>query len=147
MDSLSFTPGSALLQSDSPQTPWTVVFEDEGPNGYFYACDRTHGSHNDNVLDAMLIYNTASLTAVPGARSFTRVAAIEWSPSGLQAVLYLDGRPQAMADFQTRQGFCSLDFPNFLAGRNETWRREAHAWSDEAFARFEAAKFEAALGR
>lgn len=145
MESLSFIPGGALLRSDSPRAPWTVVFEDEGPNGYFYACDRTQGSHNESVLDAMLIYNTASLTAVPGGRSFERIAAIEWSPSGLQAVLYLDGRPQALADFEIQRGFCRLDFPNFLAGRDQTWQRETHAWSDDAFARFEAAKFDAAL--
>ena len=40
MQSLSFIAGRAFLASDSPQAPWSVVFEDEGSAGYFYACDR-----------------------------------------------------------------------------------------------------------
>lgn len=145
MDWLTFSPGQALLRSDSPVAPWSAVFEDEGPAGYFYGFDRREGSHNESVLDAMLIYNTGSLAGSGEGRGAERVAAIEWSPSGLQAVLYLDGRPQALLDFEARRGYCRLDFPNFLAGQGESWRRESHAWSDEAFARFEAAKFDAAL--
>jgi hypothetical protein len=144
MDSLSFTPGNALLVSPSPASPWSVVFEDEGPAGYFYACDRSQGTHNENILDAMLLYNTASLSSQPGATA-ERLATIEWSRSGLQAAFYLDGRPQALFDFAARQGCCRLDFPNFLAKNGEGWRRDSHAWSDAAFAQFEAAKFDAAL--
>lgn len=144
MDSLSFSPGKALLISNSPASPWAVVFEDEGPAGYFYACDRTQGTHNESILDAMLLYNTAALATQQDAPA-ERLAAIEWSRSGLQAVFYLDGRPQALFDFAARQGYCRLDFPNFLAQNGEGWRRESHAWSDAAFAQFEAAKFEAAL--
>ncbi len=61
MQSLSFTPGRAFLSSDSPTVPWTVVFEDEGVAGYFYACDRSQETHEDSILDAMLIYNVAAL--------------------------------------------------------------------------------------
>ena len=145
MDSLQFSPGSALLVSNSPVHPWSVVFEDEGPAGYLYACNRTQGSHNENILDAMLIYNTASLSAPAGTPSSHRLAAIEWSPNGLQAVFYLDGRPQALFDFAARRGFCRLNFPNFLAQNGESWQRDSHAWSDAAFAQFESAKFDAAL--
>jgi hypothetical protein len=144
MDTLNFVPGQALLTSDSPLAPWAVVFEDEGSAGYLYALDHSKPTDDTVILDAMLIYNRASLVASAGEHA-RREAAVEWSPSGLQAVFYLDGRPQALADFQTRQGYCRMDFPNFLRGQGETWRRESHAWSDEALARFEAAKFEAAL--
>ena len=61
MDSLTFTPGRAFLSSDSPSPPWTAVFEDEGPAGYFYACDRSQLTQEHSILDAMLIYNGASL--------------------------------------------------------------------------------------
>ena len=62
MESLTFTPGRAFLSSDSPTAPpWTVVFEDEGVAGYFYACDRTSTTHDDSILDAMLVYNVAAL--------------------------------------------------------------------------------------
>ena len=61
MQSLSFTPGRAFLSSDSTTVPWTVVFEDEGPAGYFYACDRSWQTQEESILDAVLIYNVSSL--------------------------------------------------------------------------------------
>src|ERR1039457_6756590 len=61
MQSLTFTPGRAFLSSDSPAVPWTVVFEDEGIAGYFYACDRSQQNHDHSILDAMLIYHVAVL--------------------------------------------------------------------------------------
>ncbi len=42
-----------------------------------------------------------------------RIASVEWSRDGLQAVLYLDGTAQALYDFQARCGYCRMNFPNF----------------------------------
>ena len=135
MDSLTFTPGRAFLSSNSPAVPWTVVFEDEGPAGYFYACDRSRETQEDSILDAMLIYNGASLE--DGGRE--RLASVQWSRDGQQAVLYLDGSPQALADFAAKQSFCRSDFPNFLDEGGQGWRKDSHAWNEEAIKRFEAA--------
>jgi hypothetical protein len=107
MQSLSFTPGRAFLSSNSPAVPWTVVFEDEGIAGYFYACDRSQEKHEHSILDAMLIYNVEALAKSDAELQRPepqRIAAIEWSRDGQQAVLYLDGSPQAMFDFQQRCG-------------------------------------------
>ena len=57
MDSLTFTPGRAHLSSNSTVDPWSVIFEDEGPAGYLYACDRSAPTEEQSILDAMLIYN------------------------------------------------------------------------------------------
>ena len=135
MDSLNFTPGRAFLSSNSPTVPWTVVFEDEGPAGYFYACDRSQETQEASILDAMLIYNGAALDD----RSRERLASIQWSRDGQQAVLYLDGSAQALADFSTKQSFCRSNFPNFLEESGGTWRKNSHAWDEEAIRRFEAA--------
>ncbi|HEY0161358.1 MAG TPA: DUF2251 domain-containing protein [Edaphobacter sp.] len=140
METLTFTPGRALLSSDSPTSPWTVVFEDEGIAGYFYACDRSQGSHEENILDAMLIYNVAALEKSDAENERPepeRIAAVEWSRNGLQAVLYLDGIPQGMYDFRERVGFCRMNFPNFIDERGDTWRKSSHEWSEEAIRRFE----------
>ena len=144
MQSLSFTPGRAFLSSDSPAIPWTVVFEDEGIAGYFYACDRSKETQEASILDAMLIYNVDALTksdAELARPEPQRIATIEWSRDGQQAVLYLDGTPQAMYDFQQRCGYCRMDFPNFLAERSDTWRKHTHAWSDSVLHHFEAALY------
>ena len=155
MQSLSFIPGRAFLSSNAPAVPglpvipWTVVFEDEGIAGYFYACDRSKETQEASILDAMLVYNVDALAksdaeferAGSARPQPERIAAIEWSRDGLQAVLYLDGTPQAMYDFQQRCGYCRMDFPNFLEDRGDTWRKSTHAWNEEALRRFESALY------
>src|ERR1700722_16899248 len=121
MDSLTFTPGRAFLSSNSPSPPWTAVFEDEGPAGYFYACDRSQETHEHSIMDAMLIYNGSSL----GARD------------GIHCGLYLAGSAKAMPDFAARMSFCRSNFPNFLED-DPRWRKTSHAWDDDALRRFEA---------
>jgi hypothetical protein len=144
MQTLTFTPGRAFLSSDSTAVPWTVVFEDEGVAGYFYACDRSHEKLEESILDAMLIYNVAALAASDAQLerpTAERIAAVEWSRDGLQAVLYLDGAAQGLYDFGARCGYCRMDFPNFLEDQGDVWRRNSHAWSDAALGQFEAALY------
>ena len=137
MESLSFRPGRAFLSVNSPTVPWTVVFEDEGIAGYFYACDRSQQTQEESILDAMLIYNVGALQN-PEAE---RLAAVQWSKDGMQAVLYLDGTAQALFDFTLRTGYCRMDFPNFLGTEHDTWQKATHAWSDSALQRFESALY------
>jgi hypothetical protein len=144
MQSLSFTPGRAFLSSNSPAVPWTVVFEDEGIAGYFYACDRSQEVHEHSILDAMLIYNVAALARSDAEHQRPepqRIASVEWSRDGLQAVLYLDGTAQGLYDFQARCGYCRMNFPNFAAERGDTWRKSDHSWSDAALQRFESSLY------
>lgn len=134
MQSLLFTPGDALLAADSSTYPWFVVFEDEGVAAYFYACDRTRGADEEAIVDAMLIYNINSLRDPEKQR----LASVQWSQDGLQAVLYLDGVSQALFDFAARTGSCRLDFPNFMESQGENWRKSTHAWDESAIQKFEA---------
>lgn len=137
MDSLTFRAGRALIVSDSPASPWRVVFEDEGAAGYFYACDRSRQPDEDSILDSMLIYNTSALADAERER----LASLQWSRDGLKAVLYIDGSAQAMADFAARESSCRSNFPNFLEGRDDDWRKSSHAWNEDAIRSFEAALY------
>jgi hypothetical protein len=137
LDSLTFTPGRAFLSSNSPAVPWTAVFEDEGPAGYLYACDRSQQTQEHSILDAMLIYSMGSLND-PGTQ---RLASIQWSRDGQQCVLYLDGSAQALIDFAARTSFCRSNFPNYIAEQGDRWRKSSHAWDDDALQRFEAALY------
>ncbi len=146
MQSLSFIPGQAFLSSNSPTVPWTVVFEDEGVAGYFYACDRSQEVFENSILDAMLIYNVAALAKSDAELERPepeRIASVAWSPNGLQAVLYLDGTPQGLFDFEARCGYCRMNFPNFVDTEADRWRKSSHAWNESALARFEAALYSA----
>jgi hypothetical protein len=135
MDSLTFTPGRAFLSSESPAVPWTAVFEDEGPAGYFYACDRSQETQENSIMDAMLVY-TVSALADPTSE---RIASVQWSRDGQQCVLYIDGNAQALIDFATHTSFCRTNFPNYLEEQGDRWRKHSHLWDDAAFERFEAA--------
>ena len=134
MDSLIFKPGKAFLASDSCVPPWTVVFEDEGAAGYFYACDRGHAQMEDSILDAVLVYNVSRLS--DPQRDY--LAAIEWSADGTRAVLYLDGNAQVIFDFSARRGYSRTNFPNFQDQANGLWSRASHEWSDAMLQSFEA---------
>lgn len=134
MDSLTFRPGRALFLSQSLTGRWALVFEDEGPAGYLYACDRQLGEDEEGIVDSMLIYNGAALED----RTRERIASIQWSPDGFRAVLYLDGTAQAYVDFSARESFCRSNFPNFLDSQGDNWRKSTHAWDDATYERFEA---------
>jgi hypothetical protein len=135
MDSLTFTPGRAFLSSNSPAVPWTAVFEDEGPAGYFYACDRSQQTQEHSIMDAMLIYTGSALEDA----TRERIASVQWSRDGQQCVLYLDGSAQAFIDFSARISFCRTNFPNYLQEQGDIWRKSSHAWDEAAIERFEAA--------
>jgi hypothetical protein len=142
MDSQTFTPGKACFESRSPVVPWTIIFEDEGAAGYLYACDRPlpAGSatvNEQSILDAMLLYNVSSLEEP----TRERLAAIQWSRDGLQAVFYIDGTPQAFVDFAARQSFCRSNFPNFMEKQGDPWRKSSHAWDEAKVKSFEAALY------
>jgi hypothetical protein len=137
MDSLTFTPGRAFLSSNSPAVPWTAVFEDEGPAGYFYACDRSQETHDHAIMDSMLIYNKSALKEPE--REY--LAAVQWSKDGQQCVLYLDGSAQALIDFAARESFCRSNFPNFMDEQGGRWKTGTHEWNQAALERFEAAVY------
>jgi hypothetical protein len=137
MDSQTFTPGHADLRSNSPVAPWSVAFEDEGLAGYLYACDGSFTIEEQSILDSMLIYSLRSLED-PGRE---RLAAIQWSRDGLQAVFYIDGTPQAFVDFAARESFCRSNFPNFMEQRGDTWRKSSHAWDEAKVRTFESALY------
>jgi hypothetical protein len=139
MDSLSFRPGRAFLSSNSTVVPWTVVFEDEGVAGYFYACDRSRETQEESILDAMLIYNVdAARRAAGNSDDVELIASVQWSKDGLLAALYIDGSAQAIFDFGAKCGYCKMNFPNFLDEQGSGWRKDSHAWNEELLARFEA---------
>lgn len=130
-------PGDAYLASDSTVNPWSVVFEDEGSAGYLYAYNRSFSTEEQSILDAMLIYNVGSLEQPERER----LAAVQWSRDGLQAVFYIDGTPQAFIDFATRQSFCRSNFPNFMEQKGDTWRKTSHQWDEAKIKSFEAALY------
>lgn len=148
MDSIEFKPGRAKLVSYTPvpELHWRVIFEDEGDAAYCYACDgrleKSGESFEPMVLDAMLVYNVAALRTADEKNQLdadrNRLATVEWSRNGQSAVLRVDGVPQVLMNFAERKSYCRSNFPNFMDNGHSPWRRDNHAWSDDAMQRFEA---------
>jgi hypothetical protein len=117
-------PGSELVLGSQSEAGWAVVFEDDGENGYFYACETVNGP----ILDALHIYNVASVTD----RARPSEYKIGWSPSGRQAILMINGYAHAVFDFDGRKGWCRSGFPP----SNETWSTDGHEWHESCLTTF-----------
>ena len=122
----SFKPGQHYdLGSDSPSKPYSVVFEDDGETGYFYACEE--GQDGDGrILDAVHIYNVESVVD----RERDSKAEIFWSMDGMKAVLLLNGYPHAAFDFDAKRGYCRTNFPNLSHESADGWNKKSHEWDD-----------------
>ena len=117
---------AAAYKSDSPKTPFAVVFEDDGDAAYLYALDTTRT--DQPILDALHIYNVASV----GDRTKPSTLQIAWSDDGLKAVAVINRYPHAVFDFAARRGYCRTNFP----APDTAWTSHSHAWEDAAIQLF-----------
>ncbi|PYJ76115.1 MAG: hypothetical protein DME77_07090, partial [Verrucomicrobia bacterium] len=81
----------------SPAERYSVVFEDDGDTGYFYARD------GEAIVDAMQIY-------LASAQTGPATLQIAWADDGLKAVAVIDRTPQAIFDFAACRGYCRRNF-------------------------------------
>ena len=105
-----------VLGSPSPKTTKSVMFEDDGDTGYFYARD------GESIVDAMQLYVVETFKD----RDKPATLQIAWSDDGLKAVLVIDRYPHAVFDFAARHGCSRMNFPAPASG----WT--GHDWDDIA---------------
>ena len=101
-----------VMQLDAPSGAFTVVFEDDGDTGYFYAL-APDGAGSLELLDALHIYN-----AEADLRGTDVRLEIEWSDDSRIAGLRVNASLWALYDFEQEMGWCRSNFPP-PAGR---WR-------------------------
>lgn len=127
----TFRPGiEVLVGSDAPGQPYSVFFEDEGDTGYFYALDLTRTVEEDQIVDAVHIYDVASVVD----RDSDSTLMIVWSEDGLKCALLINGYAHAAFDFSLRRAYCRTNFPNFKSSTSGAWFNADHCWSDDAVA-------------
>lgn len=123
-----FLPGDETWYgSDAPVGDNSVVFEDDGDTGYFYAVERC--GEDLKILDAVQIYAVRNVVD----REIPSELDVVWTPGGQQAALYLNGYPHAVFDFNARRGYCRTGFP---PPPQTGWSSQGHAWDDEALEPF-----------
>jgi len=115
-----------LISSDSINSTYAVVFEDDGETGYFYALDRSLG--DKSVLDALHVYDVKSVIDLAKESRFI----ITWSPDGMKVLLSINENPHAAFNFQERRGYCRNNYPS----PNPEFTNHEHEWSDEVLKYF-----------
>ncbi|MDE3199298.1 MAG: DUF2251 domain-containing protein [Acidobacteriota bacterium] len=116
----------SLFETPAPGGRYTAFFEDDRETGYFYALDLSHS--DDQILDAVLIYNVAEVTD----REMDSTARIVWSPDGTKCALLINYYVHAVFDFSAQRGYCRTNFPNFPDQSKGGWDQSDHTWSDDA---------------
>lgn len=113
-----------LLESNSPEEPFAVFFEDEGETGYFYALNM---KLDQPIVDAVQIYNVANVTD----KEIPSKVQIAWSNDGLKSALLINDYVHAVFDFESERGYCRTGFPPI-----DDWSKQGHEWSDAAIELF-----------
>ena len=114
-----WTPGEDLFaESFSPESPYGVVFEDDGQTAYFYAVEKDAEGTGLRVLDALHIRETGGENAEPldPAQPPSKLQ-IVWSRDWMKCALVIDGLCHALFDFIAHGGYNINEFPP----PNELW--------------------------
>jgi hypothetical protein len=98
-----------ILDSTAPGGERSVVFEDDGTTGYFYAL---RPGAETPIVDALHVYDVATVAD----RHIAVKIQLVWDESWTAAVLLINGHSHALYDFQRSAGFCRNAFP---AARND----------------------------
>ena len=96
--------GKECVIDSSVENSNTVIFEDDGQTGYFYAVDREDGMR---ILDALHIYNVQSVTD----RDLPSTLKILWTEDLNQAFVTINDYFHAVFDFEKKAGYCRNGFP------------------------------------
>ena len=112
-----------VVEGAASEGGFLAVFEDDCETGYFYAVDT---SKNENPIeDALHIYNVADVID----KDKPSLIKIGWSQDSRKVVLFINGYPHAVFDFEARRGYCRTGFPP--APKDSPWGLYDHNWSDE----------------
>ncbi len=121
----SFRRGTPIvLESPGPRGPNKVVFEDDGETGYFYALDLSRPEQSQ-IVDAIAIYAVATVQRAAKADTVR----VQWAADGGKAALFLNGRAEAVFDFDQKRGYARSASP-MPAG--SPWPRSDHSWDNRA---------------
>lgn len=119
---------ASVVEGPAPESHYVAIFEDDGDTGYFYALDPS--LKGNPIQDAVHIYNTSNVAD----REKSSVVKIGWSNDSRKVVLFINGYPHAIFDFEAKRGYCRTGFPPPSA--SGPWSNGGHAWSEEALQLF-----------
>jgi hypothetical protein len=120
----AFVAGEEIfLESSSSENNYAVVFEDDTETGYFYALRVNKETGEQQILDAVHIYESADIPT--GKRPGT--IKIIWSTDWLKCALLVNNYCHAVFDFGQQGGYCRNEFPP----PNDIWTKSERQLTDE----------------
>jgi hypothetical protein len=123
----SFVAGEeTFIESNSSENNYAVIFEDDTETGYFYAIQLNKETAQQQILDALHIYEVSSIPVKkrPGT------VKIIWSTDWLKCALLVNNYCHAIFDFAAQSGYNRNEFPP----PNEIWTKGERALTDEMVA-------------
>jgi hypothetical protein len=108
----------AIVEGPAPGGSFTAVFEDDQDTGYFYVLDTSSGGNA--IQEALHLYNVTTMTD----KLKPSVIEIGWSSDSTKCVLFIDGDPYAVFDFETKRGYCRSGLP---ASASSAWSSQTNA--------------------
>ena len=121
MQERQWTPGDDLfVESFSPESPYGVVFEDDGQTAYLYAVEKDKEGESLRVLDALHIRETGiepeegeeePITGSSDPAQKPSKLQIVWSRDWMKCALVIDGLCHALFDFIAHGGYNINEFP------------------------------------
>jgi hypothetical protein len=99
-----------IVDSTAAGGAHSVIFEDDGTTGYFYA---VRPGAELEILDALHVYDVVDVADrhIPVKVQFV------WDEAWTAAVLLINGYGHALYDFQRAAGFCRNAFPPATNGQ------------------------------
>ena len=94
-----------VIETDTPDNRFGVVFEDEGETGYFYA--RDYSVPDQLFVDAIYINSVAEVTD----KNIPSEVQILWTQDYSKSVLIINQYPHALFDFESKIGYSRDQFP------------------------------------
>lgn len=125
----AFVAGEAIIvESSASENNYAVAFEDDTETGYFYALEIDKKTNEQQVLDAVHIYQTDSISK----KDRDSALKIIWSTDWLKCALIINNHCQAIFDFENQVGYNRNEFPP----PNGSWTRQSKAMTHELIASF-----------
>lgn len=125
----SFVAGElTFVESSSSENNYAVAFEDDTETGYFYAIEIDKKTGEQQILDAVHIYEAAYIERAKRAG----VINIIWSTDWLRCALLINNYCQAVFDFAHQGGYCRNEFPP----PNDIWTKGNRKLTDEMVLNF-----------
>ena len=126
--SVDIPPGrNVTVRSTDSNTGYRVRFDQKDGKAFFYALGFHPRTGNKIMLEMLLVYEQS-----PNSTQEKKQVEILWSLDGKQTLLSVDGRPQALLDFENEQGMCRTGEPR-MAG---PWSKRRVEWDEKLLDRF-----------